>query len=205
MTERERWIVYPLLFFALGAALRDKFTHTVQTDELRAGRILCEELEVLNGLSAKAVECGSVTVFDPKNQSRPLAVLTSTPVSLPNGANKNLGSLYLTDSDGRELFGLRDDEIRTRVLKCEGVAVMDPERPNRRLAALGYGSRPGKDGKPERYGILELNNRVYNRILGNPVRAPEGKVAANRKDEAAPAAVNGVGGSAANGTAAEIP
>ena len=24
MSERERWIVYPLLFFALGAALRDK-------------------------------------------------------------------------------------------------------------------------------------------------------------------------------------
>ena len=26
MTERERWIVYPLLFLALGAALRDKLS-----------------------------------------------------------------------------------------------------------------------------------------------------------------------------------
>lgn len=46
MSERERWIVYPLLFFALGAALRDKFTHEVRTDRLHAGQIVCEELLV---------------------------------------------------------------------------------------------------------------------------------------------------------------
>jgi hypothetical protein len=186
MTERERWIVYPLLFFALGAALRDKFTHTVQTDELRAGRILCEELEVLNTLSAKGVASQSVTVFDPQNLSRPLALLTSTDVRSRNGSSKRLGSLLLTDSDGRELFGLADDQIKTRHISCEGVAVMDPENPNRRLAALGFGAEPGKEGKTERYGILELNNREYNRILGNPLRASQANEAPGTEAKAAP-------------------
>ena len=31
MTERERWIVYPLLFLALGAALRDKLSEHTKT------------------------------------------------------------------------------------------------------------------------------------------------------------------------------
>src|SRR5262245_14052319 len=42
MTERERWIVYPLLFLALGAGLRDKlFTVT------KAKTIVCERLAVV--------------------------------------------------------------------------------------------------------------------------------------------------------------
>jgi hypothetical protein len=185
MTERERWIVYPLLLFALGAALRDKFTHSIRTDELRAGRIQCEELEVLNVLSAKGVQSQSVTVFDPKNLSRPLALLTSTEVRGRQGSSKRLGSLLLTDSEGRELFGLADDQIKTRHIVCEGVAVMDPDDPNRTLAALGSGSEPGRDGEPQRYGILALNNREYNRILGNPLRAPEAKEAPDSGEGAA--------------------
>jgi hypothetical protein len=41
MTERERWIVYPLLFLALGAALRDKLFNQTNTK-----KILCQELVV---------------------------------------------------------------------------------------------------------------------------------------------------------------
>ncbi|TWT43452.1 hypothetical protein [Botrimarina hoheduenensis] len=43
MTERERWIVYPLLFLALGAALRDKIAKQTQTRE-----IVCERLLVVD-------------------------------------------------------------------------------------------------------------------------------------------------------------
>jgi hypothetical protein len=44
MTERERWIVYPLLFLALGAALRDKlFDRTLSRD------IVCEQLWLVDG------------------------------------------------------------------------------------------------------------------------------------------------------------
>jgi hypothetical protein len=41
MTERERWIVYPLLFLALGAALRDKLS-----EQTRTRRLECQELIV---------------------------------------------------------------------------------------------------------------------------------------------------------------
>jgi hypothetical protein len=41
MTERERWIVYPLLFLALGAALRDKLS-----EKTISKVILCQELLV---------------------------------------------------------------------------------------------------------------------------------------------------------------
>jgi hypothetical protein len=43
MSERERWIVYPLLFLALGAALRDKLF-----DMTTSKRIVCEELTVID-------------------------------------------------------------------------------------------------------------------------------------------------------------
>lgn len=39
MSERERWVVYPLLFLALGASLRDKFA-----DRTMSKSIICQEL-----------------------------------------------------------------------------------------------------------------------------------------------------------------
>ena len=57
MSERERWVVYPLLFLALGVALRDKMLKRVDTDSMIAGRgvaspvlnanrVICRELIV---------------------------------------------------------------------------------------------------------------------------------------------------------------
>jgi hypothetical protein len=43
MTERERWVVYPLLFLALGAALRDKLF-----DRTTSRVIVCQELHVVD-------------------------------------------------------------------------------------------------------------------------------------------------------------
>lgn len=43
MTERERWVVYPLLFLALGAALRDKLF-----DRTMSRVIVCQELHVVD-------------------------------------------------------------------------------------------------------------------------------------------------------------
>jgi hypothetical protein len=43
MTERERWVVYPLLFLALGAALRDKLV-----DRTIAKSIYCQELAIVD-------------------------------------------------------------------------------------------------------------------------------------------------------------
>ena len=43
MSERERWIVYPLLFLALGAALRDKLFNITTSKS-----IVCQELTVID-------------------------------------------------------------------------------------------------------------------------------------------------------------
>jgi hypothetical protein len=43
MTERERWVVYPLLFLALGAALRDKVVDRTISKSIR-----CQELIVVD-------------------------------------------------------------------------------------------------------------------------------------------------------------
>lgn len=43
MTDRERWIVYPLLFLALGSALRDKLAKQTQ-----AKQITCEQLVLVD-------------------------------------------------------------------------------------------------------------------------------------------------------------
>jgi hypothetical protein len=43
MSERERWVIYPLLFLALGAALRDKLVDQTTTKSL-----ICQELLVVD-------------------------------------------------------------------------------------------------------------------------------------------------------------
>lgn len=60
MTDRERWIVYPLLFLALGAALRDKIDKQTQ-----AKQIICEQLLLVDneGRPAAAIT-GSELRFD---------------------------------------------------------------------------------------------------------------------------------------------
>ncbi len=48
MTERERWIVYPLLFLALGAALRDKLFDQTTSRSIICEDIICQELTVVD-------------------------------------------------------------------------------------------------------------------------------------------------------------
>jgi hypothetical protein len=224
MTERERWIVYPLLFFALGAALRDKFTHQVRTDDLYAGKVWCEELNVMdsekpdrivaklssnppqrgnasaerfgvfvlidsenrelcgvtnNQLQVNQIACKNVTsqavmVVDPQNPTKPLALLTSANARMPDGKTQRMGSLLLTDSAGRQHFGLVDDQVYTRQIICEGVAVVDPADQRKTLAGLGSAvAREGGEGRIERLGVLSLNGEIYDKVEGRPMRAPE--------------------------------
>src|SRR5215475_4341550 len=65
MSERERWIVYPLLFLALGAALRDKLF-----DQTISKRISCEEL-VVYGESNGQLEPPKLVVIGSAERSSP--------------------------------------------------------------------------------------------------------------------------------------
>ena len=219
MNERERWIIYPLLFFALGAALRDKFTQQVTTDRLFAGKILCEELEVIdsekpdrivaklssnppqrgnpnadrygvfllidsegkelcgvtnNQLQVSRIACNAVTVLDPKDPNRALALLSAAEAAKPDGSTRRLGSLLLTDSEGVRQFGLADDQLVMRQIICEGLAVVNPENRGQVLAALGsVAAKPGEGAtKSERFGVLALNNEQFGSLHGNPPKRP---------------------------------
>ncbi|MGA2798213.1 MAG: hypothetical protein ABSE63_11580 [Thermoguttaceae bacterium] len=64
MTDRERWIVYPLVFLTLGIALRNQFLPTRQFGavDLRAGeisaqKIICNDLEVRQTGACNQLQC----------------------------------------------------------------------------------------------------------------------------------------------------
>ncbi len=61
MSERERWIVYPLLFLALGAALRDKLAKRTLSDQLICKTLLVvdEQGQVLSQLSGDSMRIGA--------------------------------------------------------------------------------------------------------------------------------------------------
>jgi len=68
MSERERWVVYPLLFLALGAALRDKLV-----DRTTAKSIVCQELLVVEEqpLGREAVVLARIGRADKSNNDEP--------------------------------------------------------------------------------------------------------------------------------------
>jgi hypothetical protein len=65
MTDRERWIVYPLVFLTLGIALRNQFLPTrrfgavdLQAGEISAQKITCNELEIREkGVCKQQFQC----------------------------------------------------------------------------------------------------------------------------------------------------
>ena len=153
MTERERWIVYPLLFLALGASLRDKFTQQVTTDRLHAGQISCEQL----------------LVTDSEKPDRIVAKLSSNPPQSGGPADDRFGVLALYDSAGEELCGVTNNQLFVKQIICEGVAVVDPANSTRTLAGLGsVAAAPEAGGKPQRFGVLALNNEQFGTLTGNP-------------------------------------
>jgi len=61
MSQRERWVVYPLLFLALGLALRDKLVPSrLKAWSLDAAIVRCDQLEVLDGEGNPRVRLGVV-------------------------------------------------------------------------------------------------------------------------------------------------
>lgn len=72
MTERERWIVYPLLFLCLGVSLRDKVTHTTTAKLIDAELIRCQAIqvgEIEPGQNRSGILPGTITSFNDKGQA----------------------------------------------------------------------------------------------------------------------------------------
>lgn len=81
MTDRERWIVYPLLFLALGAALRDKLAK-----QTRAKQIVCEQLYLVD------------------SEGRPVAAMTGSELRFNLDGGRGNGFIEANTIDGESLF-----------------------------------------------------------------------------------------------------
>lgn len=75
MSNHERWVVYPLLFLSLGAALRPKFTGELTVPALvTAPHVQCEALTVVDRLGKPHIEFTAiksqprVVVYGPNGQ-----------------------------------------------------------------------------------------------------------------------------------------
>ncbi len=154
MSERERWIVYPLIFFALGAAVRDK---------------------ILGRVEVKEIICESVKIVDLQNPTIALAVLgfQRAPSNDPTQLADRVGRLRLVDSDGIEVCDIKSDvyfhRLRTHLLQ-----VSDPEGRPLVIAGTEPVLVPGtlNEGQVPTtvsyQGVIYLNNRP----LGTGVRLP---------------------------------
>ena len=109
MSDRERWIVYPLLFLALGVALRDKLTRTIDGVVLVSGKSTAINLDRgyvrTRIVDADLVRCGRIEVRD--QTDKPLVILGGVDVPAGDGAKKTSGAISVHGQDGKEIIALR--------------------------------------------------------------------------------------------------
>lgn len=171
MSERERWIVYPLLFFALGAAIRDKLFRHVASKEvvcetLVADEIICRKAGQFNALlageltSQTGISCQHVVVHAPNNPELHLVELGAA-VTQP-AADRSLGVLVLRDDQGNEFCGVTNDQLYVKSVVCEDARVVANKRSTNALIRLGSGvARDERTGKAGVVGIVSVNNQNY--------------------------------------------
>src|SRR6185295_8630540 len=135
MTERERWIVYPLLFLALGASLRDKLVDRTTTKS-----IVCQELRVVDeetgdgqpprdlarigrkpsgGTNAYFIINGDVEIIDPDPAGiQPARTLLKIGRTIPPPGAPSTGYAVLS---GQILI---DGNINAKQYFCQGIPFM---------------------------------------------------------------------------------
>lgn len=69
MTTRDRWTVYPLLFLALGAALRSKITSTIDVESLASRRMEATQFQAAQ-VTAKSILCDDLQINDKDGKPR---------------------------------------------------------------------------------------------------------------------------------------
>ena len=172
MSQRERWIVYPLLFLALGLALRDKL---VSPKSLTAGTVSCYQLEVLG-----QADCHQLTVRDGEGNPR-----------IRLGVVNHGGQLEL---DTRTAGTVWCDQLEVLgQAECHQLTVRDGEgNPRIRLGVVNHGGQLeldtregqtalilGTDDDELRYGLFALRpgwkRLVPLSLYDKPALAPEGK------------------------------
>jgi len=186
MSERERWIVYPLLFFALGAALRDKLLQRVESKE-----VICESLTIVDQdqplvplaefgskqtakmnklttttyLRVDEVLCEGVNIADRKDPSNVLVVMgtSATPSVQPGEEPRRVGVIVLKNDADSQVSEIRADQFLGSRFACNQFFVLDPVN-QQPLVVVGAEPIPGvsvqgQDPPVSYQGVIYLNNR----------------------------------------------
>ncbi|QDT00701.1 hypothetical protein [Adhaeretor mobilis] len=158
MTDRERWIVYPLIFFALGAAIRDKLFRHVASKEVVCERLVADEIHCIGGIN-----CRNVMVVD-RDDPRLVLVQLGQGVKQPGdgGDASSLGLLVLRDSKGEAICGVTNDSLYVKSVVCESAQVVASRQSKTPLIQLGsVAAHDNRTGRTGEVGILSVNNQSY--------------------------------------------
>jgi hypothetical protein len=151
MSERERWIVYPLLLFALGAAVRDKLVQRVESKEIR-----CESLQIVDQQDP------DVTLAELSFKR----AINNDPTQLAD----RVGALQLRDSDGNQVCDVATDVTVGRLIARQ-LLVIDPQFKPRVVAVTEPQpalSLDGQSGAVSYQGVIYLNNQPMTLRLAPP-------------------------------------
>ena len=132
MTERERWIVYPLLLLGLGASLKDKLVapSVVKAEKIECNKIQCHQQLVTNQLDAtqvtvaKSLAAGQVVVMDQKKQPRIL--LRTVPARQGDTVlkDKMRGQISLFDETNRVMCALGQRIVCTQLISAGPIEIL---------------------------------------------------------------------------------
>ncbi len=172
MSERERWIVYPLLLFALGAAIRDKLVQQVES---------------------KVIRCESLQIIDEQDPTVTLAELSFKRAlnNDPTQLSDRVGALQLKDSDGNQVCDVSTDvQVLAGRLVGRQLLVIDPQ--SKPLVVAATEPQPALSlGQGEAgisyQGVIYLNNQRLGIRLAPPTNP---KPPANLPPNANPAPGN---------------
>jgi hypothetical protein len=145
MSTRERWIVYPLLFLTLGIVMRDKIVPRTrfQIDEVVAGQILCNQLQVKQVIAAAgivgSIRCDDLAVIGSKG--RPTVVIG-------NNAKTGGGSIQTLSRTGAPLVLLQPTDSGGVVVASEFIRTSEPHPKKPKTSATPSPKRPAK--QPEK-------------------------------------------------------
>jgi len=136
MSERERWIVYPLLFFALGAALRDKLTHSIESKD-----IICQSLKIVD-------------------QQDSNIVLAELGARRAEGAEDQVPRSFLRVDETISQVSLAEEIVSEQGIRCKNLRVVDVQDPKQTLVLMGTGNAPSyQPGElPRRMGIIQIKD-----------------------------------------------
>jgi hypothetical protein len=113
MNERERWIVYPLLFLALGAALRDKLSEHTTTKILESEHV-----------KTKTLECQEIVVYSDESAGRqPVPLVQVGAMQLSKGHPARIGRLEINGqllvNGPLEAQGIQSESIQASNVNAE--------------------------------------------------------------------------------------